>query len=156
MLLDGAAAALPEEPPEEARDVDVDPVLLGALDRLPEPPPEVPPEVPLVDGPPPAEPVGDPPLVVLAVAAAAGVTEVVGDTADPEVPVPSVTMPFLVTLPGVAAVCASAGKVAAMETSTAQRTAPIMAATQPASGIAAESADNQRGDRDPDGPPKPN
>jgi hypothetical protein len=60
--------------------------------------------------------------------------DVVGDTADPEVPVPSVTMPLLVTLPGVAAVCANAGKAAATETSTAQRTAPIMAATQPASG----------------------
>jgi hypothetical protein len=139
MLLDGAVAALPEEPPEEARDVDVDPVLLGVLDRLPEPPPEVPPEVPLVDGAPPAEPVDDPPVVVLAVAAAAGVTEVVGDTADPEVPVPSVTMPLLMTLPGAAAVCANAGKAAAMETSTAQRTAPIMAAIQPASGPVRQS-----------------
>jgi hypothetical protein len=129
---------------------------LGELDRLPEPPPELPPEVPPVDGAPPAEPVDDPPVVVLAVAAAAGVTEVVEDTADPEVPVPSVTMPLLMTLPGVAGVCANAGNAAAMETSTAQRTAPITAATQPASGIAAESADNQRGNRDPDGPPKPN
>ena len=122
-LLEGAVTALPEEPPEEALDVDVDPVLLGAPDRLPEPPPEVPPEVPpelpLVDGAPPAEPADDPPVVVLAVAAAAGVMDVVGDTADPEVPVPSVTMPLLVTLPGVAAVCANAGTAAAMETSTA-------------------------------------
>jgi hypothetical protein len=51
--------------------------------------------------------------------AAVGVTEVVGGAADPEVPVPSVTMPLLVTAPGVAAVCASAGKAAAIEISTA-------------------------------------
>jgi hypothetical protein len=51
--------------------------------------------------------------------AAVGVTEVVGATANAEVPVPSVTIPLLVTLPGVAAVCANAGKAAASETSTA-------------------------------------
>jgi hypothetical protein len=50
--------------------------------------------------------------------AVVGVTEVVGDTADTEVPVPSVTMPLLVTLPGVAAVCANAGQAAATATST--------------------------------------
>jgi hypothetical protein len=118
-LLEGAVTALPEEPPEEALDVDVDPVLLGAPDRLPEPPPEVPPDVPLVDGAPPAEPADDPPVVAFAAAAAAGVTEVVEDPADSEFPVPSVTMPLLVTLPGVAAVCANAGKAAAIETSIA-------------------------------------
>jgi hypothetical protein len=48
--------------------------------------------------------------------AAVGLTEVVGDTADL---VPSVTMPLLVTLPGVAAVCANAGKAAAIEIRTA-------------------------------------
>jgi hypothetical protein len=47
--------------------------------------------------------------------AAVGVTEVVGDTADAEVAVPSVTMPLLVTLPGVAAVWANAGKATAIE-----------------------------------------
>ncbi|HEX3411514.1 MAG TPA: hypothetical protein VHT00_07315 [Stellaceae bacterium] len=51
--------------------------------------------------------------------AAAGVPEVAGDTADTEVPVPSVTVPLRVTPPGVAAVCANAGKAAAIETSTA-------------------------------------
>ncbi len=51
--------------------------------------------------------------------AAAGMTEVVGDTADVEVPVPSVTMPLLVTPPGMAAVCANAGRAAAIEISTA-------------------------------------
>jgi hypothetical protein len=48
-----------------------------------------------------------------------GLTFVVAGTVDADVPVPSVTMPLLVTPPGVAAVCASAGKAAAIETSTA-------------------------------------
>jgi hypothetical protein len=51
--------------------------------------------------------------------AAVGVTEVVGDAADTDVPVPSVTMPLLVTLPGVAAVWANAGKATAIEISNA-------------------------------------
>jgi hypothetical protein len=54
--------------------------------------------------------------------AAVGLTFVVPAAVDAEaaeVPVPSVTMPLLVTLPGVAAVCANAGKAAAIETSTA-------------------------------------
>ena len=50
--------------------------------------------------------------------AAVGVTEVVG-AADTDVPVPSVTMPLLVTLPGVAAVWANAGKATAIEISNA-------------------------------------
>ncbi|MGA7862476.1 MAG: hypothetical protein WCA23_00495 [Stellaceae bacterium] len=50
---------------------------------------------------------------------AVAVTEVVADTADTDVPLPSVTMPLGVTLPDVAAVCANAGKAAAIETSTA-------------------------------------
>jgi hypothetical protein len=111
-LLDGAVVALPEDPPEAAPEDDV------VLDRLPEPPPEA----PLVDEAPPVDPVAEPPVVVLGVArvAVVGVTEVVGDTADTEGPaVPSVTMPLLVTLPGVAAVCANAGTAAAIETRTA-------------------------------------
>lgn len=64
---------------------------------------------------------------------AVGLTFVVGDTAGAEVPVPSVTMPLRVTPPGVAAVCANAGKATAIEISVAQRIAPIMDATQPAS-----------------------
>jgi hypothetical protein len=110
MPLDGAVTALPEDPPEAARE---DAVVPGVLDR--------PPEAPPADGAPPADPVAEPPVVVLGVAgvAAVGVTEVVGDTADAEVPVPSVTMPLLVTLPGVAAVCANAGKAAVSEASTA-------------------------------------
>jgi hypothetical protein len=51
--------------------------------------------------------------------AAVGLTFVVAGTVDAEVLGASVTMPLLVTPPGVAAVCASAGKAAAIETSTA-------------------------------------
>ena len=51
--------------------------------------------------------------------AVAGLAEIVGDTGDAEVPVPSVTVPLRVTPPGVAAVCANAGKVAAIKTITA-------------------------------------
>jgi hypothetical protein len=66
-LLEGAVAALPEDPPPEAgREDDV------VLDRLPETPPEAPlvapPEAPLEDGAPPADPVAEPPAVVLGVA----------------------------------------------------------------------------------------
>jgi len=54
-LLDGAVVALPEDPPEAAREDDV------VVDWLPEAPLEAPP----VDGTPPA---AEPPVVVLAVA----------------------------------------------------------------------------------------
>jgi hypothetical protein len=57
-LLDGAVVALPEDPPETAREDDV------VLDGVPEAPPEPPP----VDGAPPADPVAEPPEVVLAIA----------------------------------------------------------------------------------------
>jgi hypothetical protein len=40
-------------------------MLAGIPDRLPE---EAPPEIPLVDGAPPADPVAEPPVIVLAVA----------------------------------------------------------------------------------------
>jgi hypothetical protein len=63
-LLEGAVTALPEDPLEAARADDVAPVLAGVLDR----PPEAPPEVPLVDEAPPADPVPEPPVVVLGVA----------------------------------------------------------------------------------------
>jgi hypothetical protein len=88
-------------------------MLPGVLDPLPAALP--------VELAPPVDPVAEAPVVVPGVAGVAvvGATEVVGDTADAEVPVPSVTMPLLVTLPGVAAVCANAGKTAANETSTA-------------------------------------
>ena len=51
--------------------------------------------------------------------AAVGLTFVVAGSVDAEIPAPRVTMPLLATPPGVAAVCASAGKAAAIETSTA-------------------------------------
>jgi hypothetical protein len=63
-LLEGVVVALPEDPPEFAREDDVAPVLPGVLDR----PPEAPPEVPLVAEAPPADPVPEPPVVVLGVA----------------------------------------------------------------------------------------
>lgn len=74
-LLEGAVTALPEDPPEAARADDVDPVLPGVLDLPPEAPPEVPPEAPLgappeaplVDEAPPADPVAEPPAVVVGV-----------------------------------------------------------------------------------------
>jgi hypothetical protein len=67
-LLEGAVAALPEDPPEAAREDDVDPVMPDVPDRLPEAPPEAPPGAPLVDDAPPADPVAEPPVVVLGVA----------------------------------------------------------------------------------------
>lgn len=54
VLLEGAVAALPGDPPEAAREDDV------VLDRLPEAPLEAPPE----DGAPPADPVAGPPVVL--------------------------------------------------------------------------------------------
>jgi hypothetical protein len=109
--LEGAVTALPEDPLEAAREDD------AVVDRLPDAPPEAPP----ADGAPPADPAAEPPVVVPGVVwvVVAGLAEIVGDAADAEVPVPSVTMPLRVTPPGVAAVCANAGKVAAIETTTA-------------------------------------
>ena len=110
MPLDGAVTALPEDPPEAARE---DAAVPGVLDR--------PPEAPPVDGAPPTDPVAEPPVVVLGVAwvAVAGFAEIVEGPDNAELPVPSVTMPLRVTPPGVAAVCANAGQAAAIETSTA-------------------------------------
>jgi len=112
-LLEGVVVALPEDPPELAREDDVAPVLPGVLDRPPEAPPAA--------GAPPADPVAEPPVVVLGVAwvAVAGFAEIVEGPDNAELPVPSVTMPLRVTPPGVAAVCANAGQAAAIETSTA-------------------------------------
>jgi hypothetical protein len=109
--LEGAVVALPEDPPAVAREDDV------VLERLP----EALPETALADGAPPADPVAEPPVVVLGVAwvAVAGLAEIVGDTADAEVPVPSVTMPLRATLPDVAAVCANDGKAPAIQIRTA-------------------------------------
>jgi hypothetical protein len=110
MPLDGVVTALPEDPPEAARE---DAAVPGVLDR--------PPEAPPVDGAPPTDPVAEPPVVVLGVAwvAVAGFAEIVEGPDNAELPVPSVTMPLRVTPPGVAAVCANAGQAATIETSTA-------------------------------------
>ena len=61
--LDGAVVALPEDPPEAAREDDVAPTLPGVADRMPEAPPEIPP-----DGAPPGDPVAEPPVIGLGVA----------------------------------------------------------------------------------------
>jgi hypothetical protein len=98
-------------------------------------------------------------------------TLVVGDAAEAEVPVPSVTTPLRATPPGVAAVCANAGKAAAIDTSSAYRTARIMSADIASNRgpstperldmrrgrncSALESTQSQRGERAADGPPKP-
>lgn len=58
VLLEGAVAALPGDPPEAAREDDVVP------DRLPEAPLEAPFEAPPEDGAPPADPVAGPPVVL--------------------------------------------------------------------------------------------
>jgi hypothetical protein len=64
MPLDGAVTALPEDPPEAAREDDVDPVMPDVPDRLP----GAAPEAPLVEGAPAADPVAEAPAVVLGVA----------------------------------------------------------------------------------------
>ena len=58
--LEGAVVALPEDPPEAPREDEVVPMLPGVLDRLPAAPP--------VELAPPADPVAEPPVVVLGVA----------------------------------------------------------------------------------------
>ena len=49
----------------------------------------------------------------------AGLAGVAGDTVDADEPVPRVATPLGVTVPGVAAVCATAGKAAAIATNNA-------------------------------------
>ena len=63
-LLDGAVTALPEDPPEPAREDAAEPVVPDVPDRLP----VAPPEAPIADEALPAEPVVEPPVVVLAFA----------------------------------------------------------------------------------------
>ena len=105
-LLEGAAVAVPDDPPEED---DVDPLLPEALDPVP------------AAGPPDPEPVAEPPDVdpVAGVLVAAGVEVaevpfVVVVRIDVVVPVPRLTTPLCVTVPGVAAVCAEAGRATAI------------------------------------------
>ena len=61
-LLNGAVVALPDDPPEAAREDDV------VVDWLPVAPLVPPLGAPPVDGAPPADPAAEPPVVVLAVA----------------------------------------------------------------------------------------
>jgi hypothetical protein len=103
-LLEGAAVALPDDPPEED---EVDPLLRDELDPAPPVPP----------------PVGEAPDVAAAAAEVARVPFGVVVVAELAVPVPRLTTPLGVTLPGAAAVCAEAGRATAIESSTAQPTA---------------------------------
>ena len=63
-LLEGAVAALPEDPPDAAREEDVVPMLPGPPDWLP----AAPPEIPLLDAAPPADPAVGPLVVGVGVA----------------------------------------------------------------------------------------
>ena len=112
-LLEGAAVAAPDDPPEE----DDDPLLPTALDPVPEAPPPDP--EPVAEAPD-VDPVAAVP--VAAAAEVAGFPLVVVFRIDVVVPVPRLTTPLCVTLPGVAAVCAEAGRATAIESSIAQRT----------------------------------
>jgi hypothetical protein len=123
--LEGAAVALPEDPPEPARGDDAERTLLPSPpDRvLPVPPagavlPVAPvPEVPAPEDPAPAAPFVA--AVDVGLAVADGVAKRLGDTVEVIAAVPRVTMPPRVTLPGVTAVCARAGKATAVDNSAA-------------------------------------
>jgi hypothetical protein len=116
-LLDGPVAAVADDAAEVEADDDLDPVGPIGLDRVAGVPPAAPElvaEVPDVD------PVTGMPVVVTA--EVAGFPYVVVVSVDVFVPVPRLTTPLRVTLPGVAAVCASAGTATAIENSIAKRT----------------------------------
>ena len=127
-LLDGAVAAVAEDPRETAAEDGVAPALPSVL--------EFPPE----DATPPADPLPEPPVVVVPAVDgvdAAGFARIGEDAAglarigeDAEgfarigedaaaLPVPSATTPLLVTPPGVAVVCATAGKATVIKTNNA-------------------------------------
>ena len=110
-LLEGAAVAVPDDPPEED---DVDPLLPDALDPAPAAPPPDP--EPIAAGPDVDAVAG---VRVAAAAEVAGFPFVVVFTFDAVVPVPRLTTPLSVTLPGIAAVCAEAGRATAIENNTA-------------------------------------
>jgi hypothetical protein len=111
-LLEGAAVAAPDDPPEG---VALDPLLPTALDPVPAPPPPDP--EPVAKGPE-VDPVAG--LRVAAAAEVVGFPFVVVVRVDVVVPVPRLTTPLCVTLPGVA-VCAEAGRATAVANSTTQR-----------------------------------
>ena len=110
-LLEGAAVAVPDDPPEED---EFDPLRPTELDPMPAiPPPDPEPAAKAPD----ADPVAG--VRVAAAAEAAGFPFVVVVRVDVVVPVPRPTTPLRVTVPGVAAVCAEAGRATAIENSTA-------------------------------------
>jgi hypothetical protein len=119
-LLEGALAADPDDPPDED---EVDPLLPNALDPVPAGAPPDP--EPVAEGPD-VDPVAG--VTVAAAAEVAGFPFVVVVRADGVVPVPRLTTPLCVTLPGAAAVCAAAGRATATESSTTQRTNRFMGA----------------------------
>ena len=107
-LLDGAVAAVAEDPRETAAEDGVAPALPSVL--------EFPPE----EATPPADPLPEPPVVVVPAVDgvdAAGFARIGEDAA--ALPVPSATTPLLVTPPGVAVVCATAGKATVIKTNNA-------------------------------------
>ena len=109
-LLAGAAVAVPDDPPEED---DLDPLLPDALDPAPAAPPPDP--EPIAEGPDVDAVAG---VRVAAAAEVAGFPFVVVFRFDAVVPVPRPTTPLCVTLPGIAAVCAEAGRATAIENNT--------------------------------------
>ena len=113
-LLEGAAVALPDDPPEVAED-EFDRVPRGAPDRAPVvPPPDVEPVAEELE----ADPVAAAPVAVVDVdrAAVAGFAKLAAEVI---APVLRVTTPPVVTPPGAAVVCARAGAATAIETSAA-------------------------------------
>ena len=108
-LLEGAVVAALDDPPGED---DVDPLPPDALDPVPAAPPPDP--EPVAEAPD-VDPVAG--VLVAAAAEVAGFPFVVVFGID--VVVPRLTTPLRVTLPGVAAVCAEAGRATAIESSTA-------------------------------------
>ncbi len=108
-LLEGAVVAALDDPPGED---DVDPLPPDALDPVPAAPPPDP--EPVAEAPD-VDPVAG--VLVAAAAEVAGFPFVVVFGID--VVVPRLTTPLRVTVPGVAAVCAEAGRATAIESSTA-------------------------------------
>ena len=107
-LREGAVVAAPDDPLEED---DVDPLLPDALD----PAPAAPDPEPITEGPDVDAVAG---VRVAAAAEVAGFPFVVVFRFDAVVPVPRPTTPLCVTLPGIAAVCAEAGRATAIENNT--------------------------------------
>src|ERR1700730_3905185 len=115
-LPEGVAVAVPDDPPDED---DVDPLPPTALDPVPAaPPPDPVPAAPPPDPELVAEAPDVDPVAGVPVAAAVEVAEVPPVVVvDGVVPV-RLTTPLRATVPGVAAVCAEAGRATAIENNT--------------------------------------